>query len=54
MTRIAMTGRSGTNQWQTPSPVTINVSAGDAVSLGFYAADQQSSNYGIVGTLGIS
>lgn len=53
-TLIEMTGRSGTNQWQTPSPVTINVSAGDTVSLGFYYADQQSSSYGIVGTLAIS
>lgn len=53
-TLIGMTGRSGTNQWQTPSSVTINVSAGDTVSLGFYQADQQSSSYGIVGTLAIS
>lgn len=49
---IGMTG-SG-NQWVTPSPVTISVSAGDTVSLGFYQADQQSSSYGIVGTLAIS
>jgi hypothetical protein len=53
-TLIAMAGVSGTNTWATPSPVTINVSAGDTVSLGFYAADQQSGNYGIVGTLAIS
>ena len=53
-TLIAMTGRSGTNQWQTPSPVTIHVKAGATVSLGFYDADQQSSSYGIVGTLAIS
>lgn len=51
---IAMTGVSGTNTWATPSPVTINVSAGDTVSLGFYQADQQANSYGIVGTLGIS
>lgn len=49
---IGMTG-SG-NQWIAPSPVTINVSAGDTVSLGFYQADQQTSSYGITGTLAIS
>ena len=53
-TLIAMASISGTNQWQTPSPVTISVNAGDTVSLGFYDADQQSNSYGIVGTLGIS
>lgn len=52
-TRIAMTGVSGTNTWATPDPVTISVNAGDTISLGFYGADQ-STSYGIVGTLGIS
>lgn len=51
-TLMGMTG-SG-NQWIAPSPVTISVSAGDTVSLGFYYADQQSTSYGIVGTLAIS
>lgn len=53
-TLIAMTGNPGTNTWATPSAVTISVSAGDTVSLGFYQADQQSSSYGISGTLSIS
>lgn len=52
-TLIAMSGVSGTNTWATPSPVTISVSAGDTVSLGFYQADQQLSSYGITGTLTI-
>lgn len=53
-TLITMTGNPGTNTWATPSAVTISVSAGDTVSLGFYQADQQISSYGIVGTLGIN
>ena len=54
-TILALMGMTGSgNQWTAPSPVTINVNAGDTVSLGFYYADQQSTSYGIVGTLAIS
>lgn len=53
-TTIAMAGVSGTNTWATPSPMTISVSAGDTISLGFYQADQQENSYGITGTLSIS
>lgn len=53
-TTITMTSNPGTNKWATPSSVTISVSAGDTVSLGFYQADQQLSSYGITGTLAIN